>query len=473
MESVLKTTTVQGGSNPLPEDSKSKGLGSSSKYDIVCAGFGAAALSIAIAMRERGYKGRVLFLERQAEFGWHTGMLLPGTKMQISYLKDLATMRDPRSHFTFLNYLHTKGRLVHFTNLSTHTPFREEFNDYMKWCASHFNDLVQYNQEVVSISAVESRAGWAAESFKVVARDVKSGELRELVTKHVIVANGGEAAIPHGFMQHYGRNTVIHSSTYLKVVPQQFKQPTSRYRFAVVGGGQSAVEISEDIASRYPNAQVDIITKSSALHPSDDSPFVNEIFDPSSVDSFYALNRSAREKQLCDNKATNYGVVRLPLIESIYEKLYRQKLLDPNPSNWPLRVIAEREVRGLQEVGKNQVTLELKHSRTGETEVTSEKYDLVILATGYKRNPFLNVLKPLQSVLETQSSGEQFGVDRNYRLRFAEGKVGRDAGVWLQGCCESSHGLSDSLLSILATRSAELLDSISSSSKFAQDYARL
>ncbi|KAK2796167.1 PAK- GC kinase Sid1 [Onygenales sp. PD_12] len=478
METVLKNNSSrQREAMAIPESSLSMSSSGSGDHDIICVGFGPAAVAIAIAMQDRGIQRRVLFLERQSEFGWHTGMLLPGSKMQISFLKDLATPRNPRSHFTFLNYLHQKDRLVHFTNLSTHTPFREEFNDYMKWCASHFSNCVQYGQEVVSVTAAETRPGWPAEYFKVVARDLQSGELKELSAKHVIVASGGECAIPQGLSKQPLPKTVIHSSQYMSVVSKLLEEKNASYRFAVVGAGQSAVEIAEDMQSRYPNSKVNIIAKASALKPSDDSPFVNEIFDPSSVDSFYALNRSARREVLLENKATNYGVVRLPLLESVYEKLYRQKFLDPNPRNWPLRLVTSREVVGLNQLpspaANPQVELQLKNVQTGDLENAGEKFDLVVLATGYKRNPFTSMLKPMEGIVESPANGEQYLVGRDYRLQFSQGKVKRDAGIWLQGCCENSHGLSDSLLSILAVRSGELLDSILASSKRSEDYARL
>lgn len=251
---------------------------SSPLYDIVCVGFGPAALAIAIAMHERGlsntYKN-VLFLERQAEFGWHTGMLLPGTKMQISFMKDLATMRNPQSYFTFVNYLHKKNRLANFINLSTHTPFRAEFNDYMKWCASHFNDVVRYSQEVVNVSPGKTSSeanGNAIDCFWVNTRDVRSGDSQRVCAKHVIVANGGEGSIPEGLQGSNLEDQIIHSSQYLKKVPQKFQEENAEYRFAVVGGGQSAVEISEDLQSRYPKSRVSLVFRDSALRPSDDSP---------------------------------------------------------------------------------------------------------------------------------------------------------------------------------------------------------
>lgn len=264
MESIQTSSGIDAPSKASPE---------SSQYDIVCVGFGPAALAIAIAMHERGSSNtkNVLFLERQAEFGWHTGMLLPGTKMQISFMKDLATMRNPQSYFTFVNYLHKHNRLANFINLSTQTPFREEFNDYMKWCASHFGDQVKYNQEVLKVSPGQ-KTGSTVDSFWVSARDTQSGEVQRISAKHVIVANGGEYSIPEGLKSPAISDRIVHSSQYLKRVPQQFQDENAEYRFAVVGGGQSAVEISEDLQSRYPKSRVSLIFRDSALRPSDDSP---------------------------------------------------------------------------------------------------------------------------------------------------------------------------------------------------------
>lgn len=269
-------------STTLPSSSPIPSSGSTSHYDIISIGFGPAALAIAIAMRDRGVSPRILFLEKQPEFGWHTGMLLPSTKMQISFIKDLATMRDPRSQFTFLNYLHTKGRLVHFTNLSTLLPFREEFNDYMKWCAGHFGEWVRYGQEVVGMSPVRTQgSNWPVDYFTVAARDVRTGQVREVTAKHVIVANGREPFVPAGIELGGEKlaDTLVHSSQYMNRVPRAFGQTTAEYRFAVVGGGQSAVEIAEDLCSRYPNAKVSLITRAAALKPSDDSPLLVLLFN--------------------------------------------------------------------------------------------------------------------------------------------------------------------------------------------------
>lgn len=191
--------------------------------------------------------------------------------MQISFLKDLATLRDPRSDFTFLNYLQCHGRLVSFSNLGTFLPSRREFEDYMKWCAGSFQDAVEYGQRVTEIVANGPRS-WepTVDSFTVISRSTRDGTPQKWRTRHVVLAMGGQPNIPKPFPQQNAR--VIHTSGYRHQVPKVLEDPGQPYNVAVVGGGQSAAETFHDLHSRYPNARTVLIVRDSALRPSDDSP---------------------------------------------------------------------------------------------------------------------------------------------------------------------------------------------------------
>lgn len=170
---------------------------------------------------------------------------------------------------------------------------------------------------------------------------------------------------------------------------------------------------------------------------------VNEIFDPASVDEFYSLNATHRKQSLKKNKATNYSVVRMPLIEHMYEKIYRQRLLTPDPRDWTLSLYPNSEVFGAKtsESG-NAVNLQLKNTITGEIKATEQAYDLLVFATGYQRKPFAGILKDLKPLLLSASEENGPLVQRNYRLLFRPGSVVRDAAIWMQGSCETTHGVS-------------------------------
>jgi len=246
-------------------------------HDLVCVGFGPASLAIAVALHDALEAGtlqqapKVLFLEKQAGFAWHAGMLLPGAKMQISFVKDLATLRDPRSNFTFLNYLHDQGRLVEFTNLSTFLPARAEYEDYLRWSAGHFDDVVRYGTEVLSVGRDHAAAeGGVTDTFRVASRSVKSGDTRTYRAKNVLLAVGGQPSIPRSLPSHNPR--VVHSSQYTHLVPKILHDVGAPYRVAVVGAGQSAAEIFNNIQTLYPNSRTWLVMRSEFLKPSDDSP---------------------------------------------------------------------------------------------------------------------------------------------------------------------------------------------------------
>lgn len=248
-------------------------------HDLVCIGFGPASLAIAVAtndaLEERAplktSEPKMAFLERQEQFAWHAGMQIPGARMQISFMKDLATFRNPRSYFTFINYLHENDRLVQFTNLSTFLPRRMEYEDYMRWAAGHFEDVVSYGQEVIGVEADEKPKGSnAVTTFTVTSRNIVTRELSQRRTKNVVVAVGGRPKIPQSLPQSHPR--VIHSSQYWTLSSRIFKDKYQPLKIAVIGGGQSAAEIFDNIPSKFPNAQAFLLVKGAALRPSDDSP---------------------------------------------------------------------------------------------------------------------------------------------------------------------------------------------------------
>lgn len=249
-------------------------------YDMVCVGFGPASLAIGIALNDAidpslngghtDFAPKVRFLEKQKQFAWHSGMLVPGSRMQISFIKDLATLREPRSSFTFLSYLNHKNRLIHFTNIGTFLPARVEFEDYMRWCASHFEHITHYGKEVEEIiPGPTSAEGGAVEYFTVVSKDTDTKEIKSLNARKIVIAVGGRAKMPPGIPVD---PLIMHSSKYFTHLPKMLSDAMAPYRIAVVGGGQSAAEIFHDLHGRFPNSKTTLIFRDSALRPSDDSP---------------------------------------------------------------------------------------------------------------------------------------------------------------------------------------------------------
>lgn len=170
---------------------------------------------------------------------------------------------------------------------------------------------------------------------------------------------------------------------------------------------------------------------------------VNEVFDPERVDTFYDLPSETRQNlNFCD-KATNYGVVRTELLDRLYGNMYHQRLHEPDQSKWQFKIVAWREVIGPERCPDDgddyhRLRLKLKNTSNGDISMSESSFDLVILGTGYVRNGHETLLEPTRYLLREDG----FAVERNYRVKYRKDAVGDGCGIWLQGCCEDSHGVS-------------------------------
>jgi L-ornithine N5-oxygenase len=413
-------------------------------FDLIGVGFGPSNLALAVRLAEEAGVSDLAhrFIERQPEFGWHRGMLLDDCRMQISFLKDLVTLRDPKSRFTFINYLFERGRLADFVNLKSFYPTRVEFHDYLSWVAASFDDRVHYGQAVIGIEPVKASGNVnEIEALRVFSRD-DDGREWQRVTRALSVGIGGGAQVPEAFAA-LGTHNIVHSSKYLTSIDSVVGAARNgpRKRVAVIGAGQSAAEVFIDLTRRY--AHVD------ALKPADDSPFVNEIFSPAFTDVVYAQPKDGRRSLIERFRDTNYAVVDRPLIEQIYEMLYLQNVsADPRH-----RLLANTGIETAVRTASGQLELTLRDRLSGHAR--AEQFDALVLATGYRRDMHFELLEGLAPHLGDALT--QGNVERDYRLNTPANFKPR---IYLQGCCEDSHGLSDTLLSVLALRSDEIVGSL-------------
>ena len=157
------------------------------------------------------------------------------------------------------------------------------------------------------------------------------------------------------------------------------------------------------------------------------------------MDIFYDLPRKSQQKTITSDRSTNYGVVRPELLDRLYENMYHQRLRSQDPRQWRCRIETWREVIGHEILPDSRLRLQLKNTSSGEISTSESNFDLVIVGTGYLRNVHETLLTAARGLLPV--SEDRFTVGRNYRVRFREGAVADDAGIWLQGCCEDSHGV--------------------------------
>jgi L-ornithine N5-oxygenase len=405
-------------------------------HDLIGIGFGPSNVALAIALDEKRHGGKpldALFIERQPSFAWHPHMLLEQAHMQISFLKDLATLRNPTSRFTFVNYLHEQGRLTDFINLKSFFPSRHEFNDYLGWAAGQFEDACRYGEEVFEV--LPEKQGGEVPLLRVRSRDA-SGRVQERLARNLVVSIGGVPNIPEGFRALRDDARVFHSSSYLK---DMARHPQAR-RVAVLGAGQSAAEIFMDLQGRPGAPQVDLIMRARSIRPSDDSPFVNEVFNADFTDYMYSRDTDERAALLDEFSQTNYAVADLDLIQQIYKVFYDQKVARESR----LRMLRQHQVQAVR-AAQDGIHLTLLDRDVQRESIV--RYDAVVLATGYARDQHKDLLEPLAPYIGN------YDVDRYYRLKATSDF---HPGIYLQGACEDSHGLSDTLLSVTSVRTGEI-----------------
>lgn len=126
-----------------------------------------------------------------------------------------------------------------------------------------------------------------------------------------------------------------------------------------------------------------------------------------------------------------------------------QRLHSSNPQSWCANILTNRQVLSASQSKDSSVKLKLGEVQQnaagvpGSGEEEELEVDYVFTATGYKRNAHEEILSALTGLLPESTEGK-FSVKRDYSVVFKEGKVDRDAGIWLQGCNEGTHGVSTS-----------------------------
>jgi L-ornithine N5-monooxygenase len=131
--------------------------------ELLAFGAGPSNLALAVALEELGTDDLAensLLIERGTSIGWQQGLLLPWAKSQVSFVKDMVTLRNPRSRFSFLKYLHTVGRLDDFVNMGSFTPYRVEISGNLQWVAESLAKVrVELGHTCVAIEPVRGGAG--------------------------------------------------------------------------------------------------------------------------------------------------------------------------------------------------------------------------------------------------------------------------------------------------------------------------
>lgn len=424
----------------------------SDPYDVIGLGFGPSNMALAIAAQELAPDVSCLFLEYHPDTRWHAGMLIDESRMQISFLKDLVSLRNLASPFTFLAYTKAKGRLEKFVNLGESRPTRLEFQDYLRWVADQFAGQVRYHTQVTSVVPVPVPVpGEAGDCslWQVTARDTTSGEERTYLARNVVHALGGRASVPELVTL---SPSVVHSSRFLPHFPDHFPEPGRHYEFGVAGGGQSGGEIAAWLLGHYPRARVHLILPGWSLRATDNNPFANEQFFEASSADFYASDETARKAYADDLRTANYGVVEESTLAGLYRMTYADEV-----RGQPRLVIhrGSRLARAADDGGTVVASVASRHGGPAR----DLGLDGLVVATGYRRELDPEMYATALPFLETGADGS-LDVTSDNRVRTSPELT---CALYVQGFAEAQNGLGDTLLSLLPFRSERIVTAIAAS----------
>jgi L-ornithine N5-oxygenase len=149
------------------------------------------------------------------------------------------------------------------------------------------------------------------------------------------------------------------------------------------------------------------------------------------------------------HRGTNYSVVGMDLIESLYSTMYHEKVQGQER----LRMLNVSRIRDVRPAGDGlDVTVEFLP--TGEREVLGA--DVLVHATGYRPQD-IGALLGETAKLCLRDDEDALRVGRYHRVEVAPDVT---AGIYLQGGTEYTHGITSTLLSNTSVRSGEIRDSI-------------
>jgi lysine N6-hydroxylase len=406
-------------------------------YDIIGIGIGPFNLGLA-ALTDSIPNLTCAFFDQNEKFNWHPGMLLDNSRLQVPFLADLVTLADPRSKFSYLNYVHTKQRIIPFAIHEQYYIRRKEYNDYCCWVIAQLKNL-HFGCRCESVRYVKSR-----NVYEVLIKEISSGSSLKFCAKHLVLGVGNVPSIPD-FASNLHSDNIVHSSGYLFAKDRILQKKS----IAIIGSGQSAAEIFSDlIHNEELIGSIDSLkwfTRSDRFYPMEQSKLSFEMTTPDYIEYFYDLSRK-KKKEILAKQSVLYKGINVHLIAEIYDQMY---YLDLEYNRKKTEIRPNCELKNIAVNTLDEMTLNFFHTEM-ETEFSHET-ESVILATGYK----YVIPGFLQSVKELVRFDEDglYDVQKNY-------SIDRNNSIFVQNAELHTHGFNAPDLGMGPYRNAVILNSI-------------
>jgi len=411
------------------------------ELDLVGVGVGPFNLSVA-ALADELPELRTRFFERRERFAWHPGLMFRGSRMQTSFLKDLVTAVSPTNRHSFVNYLVEHGRFHSFLAADSSAVERREFADYLGWVARRLGSL-RFGDEVRELRSIDG-------GFELVHAH---GRTR---ARHVVLGTGRVPTVPECARARLG-SRCFHA---IDILARELDLRGARV--VVVGGGQTGAEVVLELlrGSWGELAALSWVSRRLNFEPLDESPFTNHLFTPGFVSVFHQLDRDRREALLVRHKLAGDGI-SLATLRELHERCYELSITGEGPQ---LELLPARELTAIDERGPG---FELTTRNLLDDARERLDADWVILCTGL-REQLPPCVEPLLPELELDERGWP-QVERTFELRR---RRRADERVYIVNGGRTTHGIAESQLSLMAWRSAVILNDVLGRRRFAIERER-
>lgn len=374
-------------------------------------------------------------------------MIIDGSDIQHNPLRDFITPKNPCSPFGYLSYLKSQDRLFNFLNLDTPYPPRSDYAQYVNWVADRFADKVRYSETVVAISLSDERDAVTGRRLVKVRTDAGT-----LVGRSLSFAPGRSKNIPPIFQPVLG-DRVFHFTDYT-YRRDKWKANDAPGAVAVIGSSQSAVEILLDLHVTLPQTTLHSVFRNFSYVLKDTSPFTEDLLRPSHTDYFYGASPESKRRLTQQVLRSNYGSVDHDILKKLYFSLYE------NRGRGDSSIVLRNNCRVTEVVQYNDgVTLTLRDEHTGH--VSNLQVDAVVLATGFRNFGVAENEELCHPLLVDVAARYEKNADETLRVTRGYQLVAIDdptlPPVFLNGLCESSHGLGDAgSFSLLSYRAFDI-----------------
>lgn len=403
-------------------------------YDLIGIGIGPFNLGLA-ALTHNLSELDCIFIDKNENFNWHPGLMLPTAKMQVPFFADLVTLADPTSPFTYMNYLKSTGKLFRFAINESYFPYRTEYNEYCQWVAAQIPNL-HFGHNCTAIHYDETTKTYAVEI-----ENTTSNQTSRIYSKHIVLGIGSIPYVPD-CARTLRQPHIFHAADYLtnKYIALMKKHIT------LIGSGQSAAEIFQDLLQHINNLDsLHWYTRSSRFYSMDYSKFSLELSSPEYISYFYSLPEKQRAKTFSQQHDLYKGI-NFSLIDEIYQALY---LLSLDPQNHKPVIAANTELRKITQANNESLNLHMlqTEARKRFTHIT----DTVILATGY-HSPIPACIEPVRQYIQWDKNNKYL-VNENY-------SIDRNNSLFIQNAESHTHGFNSADLGLGPHRNSIIINTI-------------